>query len=385
MNVLCAPQAFKGTLPALAAAQAMADGVRQALPQATVVVAPMADGGDDTLDVLVTATKGRLFTAQVQDALGRAITARWGVLGDGQTAIVEMAQASGIRLLKQHELDPLGTTTFGTGQLIHAAINESYRKILVGIGGSATVDAGTGAVSALGMRFLDSSGQPLPPSGAALARLHRIDLSGLDPRIRQTEISVACDVDIPLCGPRGAWTFAPQKGATPQVAKALAAAMEHFGAVVASQLGVELRSMPLAGPAGGLAGGLHAFCGAKLLRGSNLVLEITGLKRLIAEADLVITGEGMFDRTTLSGKGPGEVAAWAKRHSVPVIIVAGQIGTDLPGLATLGIVGAESLLAHTASLEKAKADAAAVITKATLAALTKRYHSGSPGSRPSQV
>ncbi len=385
MNVLCAPQAFKGTLSALAAAQAMAEGARRALPQAKVVVAPMADGGDDTLDVLVTATKGRYFTARVQDALGRAITARWGALGDGQTAVIEMAQASGIRLLKQHELAPRHTTTFGTGQLMRAAMDAGYRKILVGIGGSATVDAGAGAASALGARFLDTTGEPLAPGGAALARLQRIDLSGLDPRIRQTEISVACDVDIPLCGPRGAWTFAPQKGATPQVAKELAEAMEHFGTVVAAQLGVDLRNMSLAGPAGGLAGGLHALCGAKLLRGSNLVLEITGLKRLIAETDLVITGEGMFDRTTLSGKGPGAVAAWAKRHGVPVLVIAGLIGSDLPEMAALGIIGAESLLAHARSLDEAKADPAAAITKATLAALTKRYHRGSPGPRPSPV
>ncbi|MBM4404676.1 MAG: glycerate kinase [Chloroflexi bacterium] len=385
MNVLCAPQAFKGSLTALAAAQAMAEGVRQALPQATVTIAPMADGGDDTLDVLVSATRGRYFTAHVQDALGRAISARWGALGDGETAVVEMAQASGIRLLKTEELDPLRTTTFGTGQLITAALKASYRKILVGIGGSATVDGGTGAVAALGGRFLDSSGAPLPPGGGALARLHRIDLSALDVRLAQTAISVACDVDIPLCGPRGAWTFAPQKGATPQMAKELAAAMEHFSAVVAAQAGVDLRAMPLAGPAGGLAGGLHALCRAKLLHGSKLVLGVTGLDKRIAQADLVITGEGAFDRTTLSGKGPREVAACAKRAGVPVIVVAGHVATDLPDLAGLGIVGAEPLLAHAPSLEYATAHAAAIITKATAAALTKRYQGGAPGWKASRV
>jgi glycerate kinase len=385
MNVLCAPQAFKGTLTALAAAQAMAEGVRQALPHARVAVAPMADGGDDTLDVLVAATKGRYVAAKAQDARGREMSARWGVLGDGQTAVVEMAQASGIRHLKKEELDPLRTTTFGTGQLIAAAIDARYRKVLVGIGGSATVDAGTGAVAALGGRFLDAAGSPLPPGGAALARLQRVDLSGLDPRVAQTEISVACDVDIPLCGPHGAWTFAPQKGATPQMAKELTTALEHFGAVVAAQLRVDLRAMPLAGPAGGLAGGLHAFCNAKLVHGSKLILGITGLDRRIAEADLVLTGEGMFDRTTLSGKGPGEIAACARAHGVPVIVVAGHVGTDLPELGSMGIVGAESLVAHASSLEHAKADAAAVITKATVAALTKRYHGGEAARRPSQV
>ena len=372
MRVLCMPQAFKGSLHALHAAAAMAEGVRRVLPEAEAHAVPMADGGDDTLDVLIGATGGRYLSTEVTGPSGLLTRARWGVLGDGQTAVVEMAEASGIRLLLPHQRDPLNTTTAGTGQLIQAALDAGCRKIIVGVGGSATVDAGTGAAKALGARFLDSSGSELPSGGAALARLARIDLASLDPRVHECSIRVACDVNIPLCGARGAWRFAAQKGATPEGGRELAKALEWFGGMVAESLGVDLRSMPLAGPAGGLSGGLHAFLGAQLVAGPDLVLEATGIGQHVLEADLVITGEGKMDGTTFWGKGPGVVAAQARRAGVPVLAVVGQLGEDTPDLPSLGFLEVETLMRHAASEEEALACAERLVTIATQEAL-RRY------------
>ena len=366
------PQAFKGSLHALHAAAAMTEGVRRVLPEAEALAVPMADGGDDTLDVLIGATGGRYLHAEVTGPTGLRTRARWGVLGDGQTAVVEMAQASGIRLLGPHELDPLNSTTAGTGQLIREALDAGCRKLIVGVGGSATVDGGAGAVQALGARFLDASGAELPPGGAALARLASIDLASLDPRVGESSILVACDVNMPLCGPRGAWRFAAQKGATPEAARELAVALERFGWMVAESLGVDLRSMPLAGPAGGLSGGLHAFLGAQLAPGPDLVLEATGIGQRVQEADLVIIGEGKMDGNTFWGKGPSVVAAQAHRAGVPVLAVVGQLGEDTPDLPSLGILEVETLVQHAASEEEALACAEGLVTIATQEAL-RRY------------
>lgn len=343
MKILCMPQAFKGTLSAAAAAEAMAEGVRSALPQADIHALPMADGGDDTLYVLVTTTGGMYFTTEVWDPLGRRIKARWGLLGDGETAVIEMAEASGLRLLKAHERDPLTATSVGTGQLIRQALEAGYRKILVGVGGSATVDGGTGAVKALGGHFQDAGGLELPSGGAALAGLDTIDLRLLDRRLKGCTILAACDMNMPLCGPRGAWTFTAQKGATPAAARDLEKAMERYGWVVQQTLGVDLRGMEMAGSAGGLAGGLHACLGARLRPGAELVLEASGMGERIKEADLVIVGEGRMDANTFLGKGPGAVAARAKQDGVAVLAVVGSLVEDIPDLRSAGIQDVETL------------------------------------------
>ena len=374
MKVLCMPQAFKGSLGALEAARAMARGVRRVLPKATVRLLPMADGGDDTLDVLLASTGGRYFSAQVMGPTGRPVRARWGVLGDGETAVIEMAQASGLRLLRPHEMDPLRATTFGTGQLIKEALDAGYRRLIVGVGGSATVDGGAGAAQALGARFLDAQGHPLPFGGAALGRLHSIDLANLDPRLGACTVRVACDVDMPLCGPGGAWTFAAQKGASSAAMEQLAGALERFGQVVAEALGVDLRSMSLAGPAGGLSGGLHALLGAELLLGADLVLEVTGMASHMEKADLVLIGEGRLDGQSFRGKGTLVIAARAREANVPVVAVVGQVSEGLPELEAWGIAEVETLVDHARSVEEAQAQAKGLVAQATQQALSRFLH-----------
>lgn len=368
MLVLCMPQAFKGCLKAFDAATAMAASVQRVFPNAEVRVLPMADGGDDTLDVLM-AAGGRTFTATVTGPIGLPVEAQWGVLPDGETAVIEMAQASGLRLLTAAQRDPRVTTTFGTGQLVREALEHGLRKILIGVGGSATVDGGSGAITALGGRFLDSSGSQLPPGGEALARLAIIDVSRLDPRVREAVILVACDVNMTLSGPRGAWKFAAQKGASEQVCLQLEAALEHFGKVVAGETGIDLRPMPLAGPAGGLSGGLHAFLGARLQAGAELVLAATGWGKHLAQADLVLTGEGMIDANTFHGKGPGTIAHLAQQAGVPVIGVCGQMAADAPDVRKHGIVEVRTLMSYVESEEEACARASELIRRATQDAL----------------
>ncbi|MSQ25064.1 MAG: glycerate kinase [Dehalococcoidia bacterium] len=371
MKIVCAPQAFKGSLKALDAALAMRDGILAVFPDADAVIAPMADGGDDTLDVLVTATSGRYFSTRVTGPLGAPVEAQWGVLGDARTAVIEMACASGLRLLPLRRRDPRVTTTYGTGELLRAALDAGYRRIVVGVGGSATVDGGAGAASALGARFLGARGVPLPPGGAALARLHSIDLSGVDPRTRAAEIIVACDVNMTLGGEEGAWLFAAQKGASPAVAAELRAALEHFARVVERSLGISLATLPRGGPAGGLSGGLHAFAAARLVQGADLVLQLTRLERHFAGADLVLIGEGRMDATSFHGKGPSVLAAHAHAAGIPVAAVVGQLGDNMPALAAWGIRDIASLLDLAPSEAAAESRAAAYITQATIALLRR--------------
>ena len=362
------PQAFKGCLKALDAATAMAGSVRSVFPAADVRVLPMADGGDDTLDVLM-ALGGRTFTATVKGPIGLPVEAQWGVLPDGETAVIEMAQASGLRLLTAGQRDPRVTTTFGTGQLIKAALDQGLRKIVIGVGGSATVDGGIGAITALGGRFLDASGTQLPAGGSGLTHLANIDVSRLDPRAREASILVACDVNMALSGSRGAWRFAAQKGASEQVCLQLEVALEHFGKVVARETGVDLRSMPLAGPAGGLSGGLHAFLGARLQPGAELVLAATGWGHYLAQADLILTGEGMIDTNTFQGKGPGTIAHLAQETGVPVIAVCGQMAADAPDVRKHGIVAERTLMSYVETEGEACARASELIVRATSDAL----------------
>ena len=353
-KIVIAPQGFKGSLTALEIARAIEEGLKRVLPDAHTVLVPVADGGDGTLQSLVDSSGGRTVTAMVTGPLGNPVQAQWGALGDGVTAVIEMARASGLALLKREERDPLRATTRGTGDLIRAALDSGHRRFIIGIGGSATNDGGAGMAQALGARLLDAQGRDLPPGGAALARLDRINVSGLDRRLKESKFIVACDVNNPLCGPTGASAiFGPQKGATPDMVKQLDAALAHYADVVQRDLGVDVRDRPGAGAAGGLGAGLMAFVSAELRAGVDIVLEAVGLAKKLEGADLVITGEGQIDRSTAFNKAPVGVARLAKQRGVPVIAIAGSLGEGYQQVHGLGIDAIFSLVSGPMSLDDA--------------------------------
>jgi glycerate 2-kinase len=326
LRVIVAPQSFKGSADAVAVASAIARGVRRAWPSAHIEEMPLADGGEGTVRALVTATNGSLRTSRVHGPLGREIDAEWGVLGDGTTAVLEMAAASGLPLLKPNERDARITSTRGTGELILAAAASGAHRIVIGIGGSATNDGGAGMARAFGYRFLDREGNELPEGGAALIRLGRID-GQTDPRLVRPSIEVACDVRNPLLGPEGASAiYGPQKGATPEIVRELDAALARFADVVEAFVGRPIRDVPGAGAAGGLGAGLLAFLDARLVSGAELVLRTVRFDERLVGADLVVTGEGRIDRQSGYGKLTGAVAAAARRAGVPVTAVAGSLG-----------------------------------------------------------
>ena len=340
MKVIIAPQGFKGSVSALEAAKAIQRGVLAAAPEAVTVLVPVADGGDGTLDALVGATGGQFFRSNVTGPRGRPLEAAWGVMGDGQTAVVEMALASGLALLALRSRDPMVTTTRGTGELIKEALDKGYRRIIVGLGGSATNDAGAGMATALGARFLDGKDRPLPNGGAALARLARIDTTKLHPKLGDTEIVCATDVTNPLCGPIGASAvYGPQKGASPEVVAELDAALANFGKVVKRDLGQDVAERPGAGAAGGLGAGLMAFAGAELRSGIDMVCDLLGFDGHLPGADLVLTGEGQADRSTIYDKAPVGVARKAAAQGVPTVVLAGSLGPGYEELYQHGLSG----------------------------------------------
>ena len=327
MKIIVAPQGFKATISGLEAARAIARGVSAALPDAETVLAPVADGGDGTLNALVDGTGGQVFSSTVTGPLGQMVEAQWGVMGDGRTAVIEMALASGITLVPQRRRNPRVTTTAGTGEILREALERGYDRIIVGLGGSATNDGGAGMASALGARFLDSAGNPLPAGGSALARLDRVEVDGLHPGLRDATIIAATDVTNPLCGPEGASAvFGPQKGATPEVVQELDAALANYARVVARDLRRDVSEQPGAGAAGGLGAGLMAFTGAALQSGIDMVCEVLGFDALLEGADLVITGEGRADHSTIFNKAPVGVARHAQAHGVPTVLLAGGLG-----------------------------------------------------------
>ena len=355
MRVVVAPDSFKGSVSALGVAEAMERGVRAVFPEAEVVKVPIADGGEGTVEALVAATGGRFEERTVRGPLGEPVRARWGVLGSGQ-AVIEVAAASGLPLVPKDRRDPRVTTTYGTGELVRAALELGLRKLVVGIGGSATNDGGTGLARALGVRFLDAAGSDLPEGGAALARLARIELSGLDPRLASAEVMVACDVDNPLTGPRGASAvYGPQKGATPEVVRELDAALSHYAVVARAATGRDVANLPGAGAAGGLGAGLLFFTPARLRPGVGLVLEATDFDARVRGADLVITGEGRTDFQTAMGKAPVGVAAAAKRHGVPVVCLAGGLGDGADEVLARGIDALAAVVPAPMALDEAVA------------------------------
>jgi glycerate kinase len=327
MRIVAAPDSFKGSVSALDAASAMEAGILRVFPRADVVKAPVADGGEGTVQALVAATRGRLRKSTVTGPLGRPLEAVWGILGDGATGVIEMAAASGLPLVAEQERNPCLTTTKGTGELVRAALDAGLERLVLGIGGSATNDGGAGFARALGARFLDDSGDEVPEGGAALARVRRIDLSGMDGRLNDLEILVACDVDNPLCGPRGASAvFGPQKGAGPEVVGLLDAALARYAGTAKAATGRDAADIPGAGAAGGLGAGLLFFTNARLRPGVEIVLEAMNFEELARSADIVFTGEGNTDFQTAYGKAPVGVASAAKRHGRPVVCVSGGLG-----------------------------------------------------------
>lgn len=365
MRIVVAPDSFKGSLSAVAVAKAIEEGVLAVFPAAEVKKVPIADGGEGTVEALVLATGGRVVEENVTGPLGDKVTACWGLLGDGETAVIEMAAASGLTLVPKDKRDPRITTTYGTGELVKAALDRGIRKLIIGIGGSATNDGGTGLARALGVRFLDAAGNELPAGGAALASLARIDLAGLDPRLKDTKIMVACDVDNPLCGPRGASAvYGPQKGATPDMVAELDAALAKYAEVARAATGRDVATHPGAGAAGGLGVGLMYFTGATLRPGVEIVLEATGFAALVREADLVITGEGNTDFQTAHGKAPVGVAKVAKLFGVPTVCLSGGLGKGADDVLAQGIDGLMSIVPHPMALEECMASAAGLISAA---------------------
>lgn len=358
MKVVIAPQSFKGSVAALAAAQAIARGVRKAAPEAQTILAPVADGGDGTLDALVGNTGGQIFHSSVTGPLGDAVAAAWGVMGDGQTAVVEMAQASGLALLPPERRNPRTATTQGTGEIIREALERGFTRIIVGLGGSATNDAGTGMASALGVRFRDAQGQALPGGGAALARLDSIDLTGRHPGLAAAEIIGATDVTNPLCGPEGASAvYGPQKGASPEVVAELDAALANFARIVRRDGGMDFLEghYPGAGAAGGLGAGLLAFAGATLYSGIDLVCQALNFEEQVKDADLVITGEGRADLSSIYDKSPVGVARKAAAYNVPTILLAGSLGEGYAELYRHGIAAISCIADGPMTLEQSLA------------------------------
>ena len=345
MKVICAPDSFKESLTAADAAAAMARGIRRVMPDAEMDLCPIADGGEGTVDALVAATGGWIHTTTATGPRGRPVEARWGMLGgraagDEPAAVIEMASASGLALLDEAERDPTLTTTFGSGQLIGAALDAGARRLILGIGGSATTDGGCGAAQALGVTFLDSDGGRIDPpiAGGMLAAIARIDLSTRDPRIDETRFTVACDVTNPLTGPDGAaHVYGPQKGATPRQIAQLDQALVHLAKLFREQLGCDVDAMPGAGAAGGMGAGMVALLGGTLQPGVAIVLEAVAFDERVQGCALCLTGEGRLDGTSLSGKACIGVAKAAARRGVPTVALAGLIGPDAERVRGVGI------------------------------------------------
>ncbi|GMW00888.1 MAG: glycerate kinase [Candidatus Hydrogenedentota bacterium] len=366
MRIVVAPDSFKECLTAREVADAMAAGARRAMPDASIDLIPMADGGEGTVDALVAAAGGEKVCVTVTGPCGEPVDAAYGVIDGGRTAVIEMAAASGLALVPPDRRDPRLTTTYGTGELIADALGAGIRRIIVGLGGSATNDGGAGMAQALGFRLLDAQGDDLDPGGAALMRLATIDPSGRLGGLDESEILVACDVDNPLCGPRGASrTYGPQKGAHEFAVQELDAALHHFGKCIEKQLGKPVLHAPGAGAAGGLGAGLIAFCGATLRPGVDLVADACNLRGRIHGADLVITGEGRIDGQSAHGKTPVGVARIAKEAGVPVLALAGALGEDASVVYNCGIDAVFAIGDRPMNLEEALVRARPLIAATT--------------------
>ncbi|PSN08661.1 glycerate kinase [Siccibacter turicensis] len=362
MKIVIAPDSWKESLSALDVARAIKDGFREIFPTAEYVCLPVADGGEGTVEAMVAASGGRIINVMVRGPLGEPVAAFYGLSGDGKRAIIEMAAASGLERVPPASRNPRITTSWGTGELIRHALDYGVEHIIIGIGGSATNDGGAGMLQALGVRLLDRRGVSLPQGGAALAELARIDASGIDPRLAACRLEVACDVTNPLTGPDGASAvFGPQKGATPEMVQELDRALAHFATLIFRDLNKSVSTLAGGGAAGGMGAALWAFCGGVLRPGCEIVTEALNLDALVADASLVITGEGRIDSQTIHGKVPVGVARVAKRYGLPVIGIAGSLTRDVGVVHHHGIDAVFSVLYRICTLEEAMNGAAANI------------------------
>jgi len=368
-KVVVAPNAFKGTLTATEAAAAIARGVREVFPDAEVVEVPVADGGDGTVEALVSANHGDYRAAQVEGPLGDPVSAEYGLIESGRKAVVELATASGLTLIPLSRRDPRRTSTYGFGQLLEAARRDGAETIIAGIGGSATNDGGAGMAQALGYRLLDADGRDLTRGGAALSRLQRIESAGFDRGWRSVAVKVACDVTNPLTGPSGASAiYGPQKGADEAAVRELDAALARLAEVIERDLGKRVADIPGAGAAGGTGAGLVAFLEADLLPGAPLVVDAAGLDAKLRGADLVITGEGRADEQTAYGKAPGEVAKRAHAAGIPVVLLAGSKGPGWEALSKLGVTSVVTLTEEGVNLQQALNEPGRMLTRAAVVA-----------------
>jgi glycerate kinase len=366
MHIVVAPDSFKECLTATQVSLAISKGIERIVPEADIICIPVADGGEGTVEALVTATGGKIIQTPSVDALNRPIQSFYGILGDGKTAVIEMAAASGIELIASEERNPLITTTFGTGVLLKAALDAGFTQIIIGIGGSATNDGGSGMAQALGFGLFDEDGQPLNLGGGSLCALHSIDWSNVHPKLQEAKITVACDVRNPLLGPSGAtYVYGPQKGATPQMLETLEKSMVHFSRILQQEMKINVSEIPGAGAAGGLGAGLMAFCKAEMISGFELVSELTNLEKHISQASLVFTAEGKIDAQTAFGKTISGVGQLAKRYKVPVIALAGMVTDDLTELYKQGVTSVFAIGNRPMSLEESKARARELLSNTT--------------------
>ena len=367
MKFIIAPDSFKGSVSAPEICRIIKQGILHVFPEADVSEIPLADGGEGTMENLVYSSSGNIQTIDVHDPLGRKIKASYGIMGNGETVVVEMAQASGLPLLKKHEKSPLTTTSFGTGEIIKDAIEQGFRKFIIGLGGSATNDGGSGALRALGMKFYNVHGEELKEGGADLINLHHFDESGLLPELAECTFLIASDVENTLCGSQGASAvFGPQKGATPEMVNQLEKAFNHFSEIVLKQKSMDMRSEVGGGAAGGLGAALITFLNAKFMPGINVVMNAVDFEKQIQGADLVITGEGKLDVQTLSGKVIAGVTKAAKKKGIPTIALCGGLELNDSQLKELGLKAGFSVVPGPCSLEEALANAPLWIEERTI-------------------
>ena len=366
MRIVIAPDSYKESLTALEVATEIEAGFREIFPDAEYLKLPMADGGEGTVAAMVAATGGTLIEVTVTGPMGDPVLACYGLTGDGKTAIIEMAAASGLALVAPHLRNPWKTTSYGTGELIRAALDNGVNHLIIGIGGSATNDGGAGMLQALGVKLLDISGDEIGFGGGSLASLDRIDICAMDPRLKECRIEAACDVNNPLTGPKGASAvFGPQKGATPEMVAGLDANLIHYAGIINRDLGTQVDQVLGAGAAGGMGAALLAFFGAHLKPGIEIVMEAVGLEAVILNADLVITGEGRIDSQTINGKTPIGVARMAKRFGKPVVGIAGCLSHDAAVVHEHGIDAVFSVLSQICTVDEALKNAAVNVRTAS--------------------